>query len=148
MNKLKLKIVTPERVLLESEIDSVSCPTALGQITILPGHIPLVSTLTAGEIIVRENGTEKYMVATGGVVEVRTGNETVVLADAAEPEEEVDEQRAMVARERARKIMAEQTLSEEEYAATAAALERSLARLRVAQKKKHRNAKTQIRLEG
>ncbi|OGH68665.1 MAG: ATP synthase F1 subunit epsilon [Candidatus Magasanikbacteria bacterium RIFCSPHIGHO2_01_FULL_47_8] len=137
MPKLKLKIVTPEKVLLDAEADSVSCPTQMGEITILPNHIPLVASLAPGEMKIVENGSARHMAVAGGVVEVRRQNEIVVLADAAEAEEEIDIKRAEEAKARARKVMAEKTLSEEEYAATAAALEKALTRLRVARRKRH-----------
>lgn len=133
--KLKLKIVTPERVLLDAEIDSITLPTQMGEITVLPDHIPLVANLVPGELKVVENGRAKHMAVAGGVIEVRPGNGIVVLADVAEHEQEIDVQRAEEARQRARKVMAEQTLSDEEYAATAAALEKSLARIRVGRRK-------------
>ena len=135
--KLKLKIVTPERVLLEGEVESVSLPTQMGEITILPNHIPLVASLAPGELKIIENGSSRHMAVTGGVLEIRGQNDIVILADAAETSEEIDIQRAEEARARARKVMAEQTLSDEEYAATAAALEKSLARIRVARRKRH-----------
>ena|SRR3989344_458215 len=137
--KLQFKLITPERVLYESEINSVSCPTQMGEITILPGHIPLVANLSHGEMRVVSGAETRFFTALGGVIEVRPGNEIVVLADAAERSEEIDEKRAEEARQRARKVMAEQTLSDEEYASTAAALEKSLARLKVARRRKIRN---------
>ena len=138
--KLKFKIVTPERVLLESEIDSVSVPTQMGEITIMPNHIPLVANLAPGELRAVENGQDRLMAVAGGVIEVRPGNQVIVLADAAESAEEVDVARAEEAKQRAKKIMSEKILSEEEYAATAAALERSLARIRIGRKRKYQNA--------
>lgn len=142
MNKIRLKIVTPERVLFEGEVDSITLPTQMGMITVLPHHIPLAASLAPGEMIIKDNGTERYLVAAGGVVEVRSGNDVSVLADAAESEEDIDIKRAEEARERARQIMSEQILSDEEYAATAAALERSLARIKVSQRKKYRKIHT------
>lgn len=132
--KIKFKIATPERVVYESEVDSVTCPTEMGEITILPNHIPLAANLKPGELKVGVNGEEKFIAVAGGFVEVRPGNEVVILADAAEHAEEIDVAKADEARQRAQKAMAERTLNGEEYAATAAALERSLARLRVARR--------------
>src|SRR3989344_2182574 len=108
--KISFKIATPEKIVYQAEVDSVSAPTEMGEVTILPGHIPLVANLTAGEL--RVDG--KNIFVAGGFLEVRPGNEVVILADAAEHEEEVDLARAEEARERARKAMSEQTLSEEE----------------------------------
>ena len=139
MAKLKLKIATPERVVYENEVDEVICPTEMGEVGILPGHIPLVANLKAGELRVVNDETAKNIFVAGGFLEVRPGNEVVILADAAEHEEEIDLQRAEEARERARQAMAEKTLSEEEYAATAAALEKSLARIQFAKKRKYKD---------
>jgi F-type H+-transporting ATPase subunit epsilon len=140
MAKLKLKIVSPEKSLFEGETDSISLPTPLGQITVLPNHIPLVSSLAPGELIIIEHGNTRHLAVSGGVIEVRKSNEIVILADAAETAEEIDVARAEEARERARKIMSEKILSDEEYAATAAALEKALARIRVS--RRHRNRST------
>jgi len=142
MVKLKLKIITPERVLLESEVDSLSVPTQMGEITILPHHIPLVANLRPGEMKAITDGEPRLMAITGGVLEVRPGNEIVVLADAAEEADEIDLARAEEAKTRARKIMSQQIMSDEEYASTAASLEKSLARIRVAQKGKYRKIHT------
>lgn len=139
MAKIKFRIATPERVVYESEVDSVTCPTQMGEITILPNHIPLAANLSAGELEIMENGEGKSLTVAGGFIEVRPKNEVVVLADAAEYPEEIDLKRAEEARERARQLMAEKVMGEEEYAATAAALERSLARLRVGQRKKYKD---------
>ena len=134
--KLKLKIVTPERVLFESDVASVTCPTTLGEITILPNHIPLASSLVPGEIRFRDSGEEKFLASGGGVVEVKATGEVVILADSAEAAHEIDVARAEQAKVRAQKIMSEKILSDEEYATTAASLEKSLARLRVARRRK------------
>ena len=142
MNKLKLKIVSPEKSLYEGEAESVSLSTPQGQITVLPNHIPLVSSLAAGEIKIAENGQVRHLVVTGGVIEIKKDNQIVVLADAAETAEEIDIKRAEEARERARKIMTEQVLSDEEYAATTAVLERAHARIRVSKRRHNGNIRT------
>lgn len=139
MNIIRFKIATPERVVYESEVDSVTCPTEMGEVTILPNHIPLVANLAPGEMKIVAAGQEKYIAVTGGFLEVRPDNEVIILADAAEAGEEIDIKRAEEAREKARKTMSEQTLSEQEYAATAAALERSLSRIRIAKKHRYKN---------
>ena len=140
--KLKFKIVTPDRVMYDGEVDQVTLPTQMGQVTIMPNHIPLISSLSAGELRIVESGTEKLLAVGGGVLEVRTDNEIVILADVAEHEEEIDLKRAEEARERAQKIMREKVLSDAEYAQTAAALEKSLARIRVGSRRKHRKVHT------
>jgi F-type H+-transporting ATPase subunit epsilon len=135
---LKVQLVTPERLVLEEEVESLSCPTTQGQITILPGHIPLVSTLISGELVAKNNGEGHNIHVAGGFVEVRPHNEVVILADAAEHFYEIDEQRAEHAKKQAQQLMAQSQVSSEEYALAAAWLERSATRLNIARKHAHR----------
>lgn len=139
MNEFQLKIVTPERVVLSKQVSQVSVSTVEGQITILPGHVPLVSRLAPGEVIAKLNSHEENLMAvSSGLVEVLPG-QVVILADSAEHVEEIDEQRAEEARQRAQEILEKKVLSKEEFAFFTAQIEKELARLRVVRKhKKHR----------
>ena len=137
MNKIKFKIATPERVVYEDEIDQVSLTTKLGEITVLPHHIPLVSSLMPGEILIKKNGQVIPMAVSGGFVEL-ANNEMVILADTAERAEEIDETKAEQARAKARQLLDKrQDQAEVDYTALAAKLEKELARLRVAKKYRH-----------
>lgn len=132
---MKFRIVTPERVAHEEEdVESITIPTRNGQITILKNHIPLVTSLTAGELIVRKAGKEIPMAVSGGLVEILDGSEVVVLADTAERIEEIDIQRAEEARKRASELMKEKVADAEQYAYLAAKIEKELARIRLAKK--------------
>lgn len=142
---IKFKIVTPERVLLEQDIDSVTIPTKNGEITVLENHIPLVSSLHSGELRYKIGSEEKYFAVSGGFVEVRKNNEIVVLADTAEFGHEIDLDRAEKARELAAKVMSENYHDETASAEALALLEKNLARLKVA--RKHRT-KTNRNLES
>lgn len=133
---MKFKIATPERIMLETEVESLTLPTTMGEITILPHHIPLVANLASGEIKYKSEGKEDFFAVSGGVIEVQDGDQVVVLADTAEFGHEIDIKRAEEARERARALMLETVQDEEKFAGAAALLEKNLARLRVA--KKHR----------
>lgn len=133
---MKFKIVTPERVLLETEADSVTLPTALGEITVLPNHMPLAGKLEPGEIKYKQNGRENFFAVSGGVIEVKKSGEVVVLADSAEFGHEIDLKRAEDAREEAKKLMAKVSGDQKSYADAQSWLERSTARVKVA--KKHR----------
>jgi len=136
MAKLKFQIVTPQRTVLHQEVDSLTCPTQMGQITVLPNHIPLIAALQAGELIARVGGISKHIAVSGGFVEVRLGNEIVILADTAERAEEIDPARAEEARRRAEEDMKNATVrSSEEFALLAAALQKNLVRLRVSKKR-------------
>jgi len=143
VSAISFKLVTPERTVLSRELKSLSCPTELGQITILPGHIPLVANLVPGELHARGEKDDFYIYVSGGFVEVKPASEVVVLADAAEHHYEIDEQRAEEAKKRAEKTLSAEKLSEEEYAKVAAALERSLSRLRIT-RKRGRHARSRI----
>ncbi len=134
MQKIKFKIVTPEHTVYESEIDQVTLPTQDGEITVLPNHIPLISVLTSGELVAKKGGEEIAMAVSGGMIEVRR-NEITILADTAERAEEIDLARAEEARQKAEKLKGEKIRSDEtDYATAAAILEKNLARIKVARK--------------
>jgi len=132
--KLTLKLVTPEKVVLQEEVDSLNCPTTTGHITILPGHAPLISTLLSGELLARTGGEVEPIAVTGGFVEVRPGNEVVVLADVAEHVRDIDLERAEQARRVAAEAMRDRQLTSQEYAALAASLQKNMTRIKVANK--------------
>ena len=133
-NKIKFKIVTPERTVYEAEIDQVTLPTQDGEITVLAHHIPLISVLQAWELVAKKDGEEIAMAVSGGMVEVRK-NELTILADTAERAEEIDVKRAEEARARAEKLKEEKIRADETgYATAAAILEKNLARIKVARK--------------
>jgi F-type H+-transporting ATPase subunit epsilon len=133
---IDFKITTPERIFLEDKVDSLTLPTQMGEITILQNHIPLVANLTHGEIKYRKQGQEFFFAVSGGFIEVKKGNQVVVLADTAEFGHEIDIERAEKAKENAKRMMQEAHKDTESYASAAAMLEKNLARIRVA--KKHR----------
>lgn len=142
MKKFSLKIVTPEKVLFEDQVLQVSVSTTMGQITILPHHLPLVSQLAPGEVVVRYNGNdESLMAVSGGIVEVLP-DQVVILADTAERAEDIDEARAEEARQKAEELLKEKITDAEQFAAFSAMMEKELARLRVARKYKKRGVRT------
>jgi F-type H+-transporting ATPase subunit epsilon len=146
MPKLQLQLVTPERSVVSEEADSISVSTSEGYITILPGHVPLVANLVSGEMTIRNGGEEHILHVAGGFVQVKAGNQVVMLADQAEHFEEIDLQRAEKAKLAAEALLREQTLSNEEYAVTANLLQRNLTRIAIVRKHAHR--KTRITSEG
>jgi F-type H+-transporting ATPase subunit epsilon len=137
MLTLHLKIVTPERMVFEDEIDSISVMTEMGEITILSNHIPLVANLRSGEMRVKK-GKEEYLLAhSTGFLEVRPGNQIIVLADTAERMEELELEKIEKAKEEAQKILEEKRqVDDVSFATAAATLERELARYKVALKRK------------
>ena len=85
----KVQNCHPERTVYEDEIDQVTLPTQEGEITVLPDHIPLISVLAAGELVAKNGSEEIAMAVSGGMIEVRK-NEITILADTAERAEEID----------------------------------------------------------
>ena len=146
MSNIHFQLVTPERTVLSKELVSLSCPTTLGQITILPDHAALVATLVPGELHAKTQNDEFFINVTGGFVEVKKGSEVVVLADAAEHHYEIDAERAEEDKKRAEEALRQVSVSDEEYAKVAAAMERNLSRIKIA--RKHAHKKTPITGEG
>lgn len=137
MSKIKFKIVTPEKVVYENEIDQITLPTQTGEITVLPNHLPLLTALKAGELTVKIKDREIAMAIAGGFAEIRK-NEVIVLTENAERAEEIDEQRAEEARKRAQDLLTQASNKEDvDYTGLAAKMEKELARLRVVRKRKH-----------
>ena len=134
-NKIKFEITTPERVVFSDEVDEIVLPTLNGEIGILPHHIPLVSVLATGEARIRKGNEMIHMAVSGGFIQVRP-DKVIVLADTAEREEEIDEQAAEEARRRAKKLLEEKRTDSAEFAAISAQLEKELARLKVARRRR------------
>jgi F-type H+-transporting ATPase subunit epsilon len=133
MKNIELKIVTPEKVIYDSPVESVSFPTMDGEITILPNHVPLISALKPGELKIRKDGKEEFFHVTKGVAEV-DGKTITLLTDAAERAEDIDEKRAEEARNKAKELMSSTRTDDEGYAEAVAQMERALSRMRIAKK--------------
>ena len=145
---LNFQIATPEKVVLKEKIDKISIPTELGEITVLPGHIPLIANIVPGELTIHKGSDTMLYAVTGGFVEIRPGDNVIILADAAEHVEEIDIQRAQEAAEKAKKMMAGVKADDVKFTEASALLERSLARIKVARKKKHHEARTPYISQG
>jgi F-type H+-transporting ATPase subunit epsilon len=136
MATLKLEIVTAESPVFTGEVDSIVAPGSVGQFTILPHHAAFMTMLEPGELCLRVGGQETFMVVSGGFLEVMD-DKVIVLADAAERSDDIDAARAEAAKNRAQEQM-RRPLSGPELAAAEAALRRSLARLKVSERRKRR----------
>lgn len=137
--QIKLKIITPEKLILEEYVDQVSLPTENGEITILPDHIPLISKLTSGDIVAVVNNENLPIAVVGGFLEVKkTDNgetEVAILADFAEHLSEFSDEKIAEARKRADELR-EQMKNKEiiDFESLATELERSLTRVKIADK--------------
>ena len=134
--KIQLEIVTPDRSLIREEIDELQVPGAEGYLGVLPGHTPLLSTLTVGELWYRIGTTVHYLSISGGFVEVLPDRVTI-LADIAERAEEIDVTRAQAAKQRAEERLA-RSAADIDIERARISLLRSLIRLQVASRARTR----------
>ncbi|HEY3159868.1 MAG TPA: F0F1 ATP synthase subunit epsilon [Vicinamibacterales bacterium] len=104
--RLTLEIVTPDRALIREEIDEVVVPGSEGELGVLPGHTPLLSSLKVGELWYRQGQERQYLAIAFGFVEVLPDRVTV-LADIGERAQEIDVQRAERAKQRAEQLLAQ-----------------------------------------
>lgn len=135
IKQLKLKIITPERVVLEERVDSVTIPTMEGEITILPGHVPLISGLKSGDIVAHKGGEPIPMAVSGGFIEVTQndeGGEVAILADFAEHVSEISDEAIVKAKARAEELANMKDHVDFEHFESE--LERSLTRIKIADK--------------
>jgi F-type H+-transporting ATPase subunit epsilon len=125
----RLQVVTPERSLLNLEVEALVVPATEGYLGILPDHAPLIAGLNAGPVKYRHEGKDKYLVVSGGFIEV-LHNQAIILANAAERPEEIDIKRAEAAKERAEKRLHDRQPGTDLVRAEAS-LKRAVARLKV-----------------
>ena len=126
---VKLEIVTPGGTVYSDDVEMVALPTIAGQIGVYPRHVPLITHMVPGEMIVRKDGRDQFIATGEGLIEV-TARRVAILTDLAIPADRIDEAKAEEARQRAEARLREK-LSAEEVAAVNASLARSLAQLRV-----------------
>ncbi len=131
---MQLQIITAEREVFSGEVDALVAPGVAGQLGILPNHAPLMTVLQPGELLVRAGGDESFLALSGGYLEV-LGNVVIVLADAAEDVDEIDEARAQEALTRAQERMASRE-SDIGLEQAAASLRRAQVRVTVARRRR------------
>jgi F-type H+-transporting ATPase subunit epsilon len=136
MQALQLKIMTPLGVVFDQEVDQVTVTTTSGEITILRDHIPLVTTLATGQVMVRNNEETSYFTVTGGVLEKRHDNTVVILSSRSESAQDIDLQRAQEAYENAQKLMEEAQNNPEvmDYSNLQKVMNKEFNRVRIGQK--------------
>jgi F-type H+-transporting ATPase subunit epsilon len=132
---LKLEIVTPDGTAYSEDVEMVTLPGVEGQMGIYPRHVPLLTQMVPGEIVVSKDGHEYFLAVGEGLIEV-TGDHVALLTDMAIAAEKIDEAKAEEARQRAEARLQEK-LSDEEVASVNSALTHSLAQLRVKRRQRH-----------
>jgi F-type H+-transporting ATPase subunit epsilon len=127
--KIRLEIVTPDRLLLSEDVDEVSIPGSEGYLGILPGHLPLLTLLGTGVLSYRKGNQRVVFACNDGFAEVLP-ERVIITAATVERPEEIDVARARTAKDRAEK---ELTAKDVDVDATMAAIKRAQARIEVAQ---------------
>lgn len=141
MSYIKLQIITPLGVTFEGEVLEVYVPTKSGNITVLPNHIPLISILKSGELLVRKSkDSETSFAVHGGVIEVRRAkhsmSEVIVLTDRSELSSEIDAQRAQVAYDRAKELLQGTHVDNVDFARFESLMDKELNRVHLGKKYK------------
>ena len=133
---INFHIVTPERTVYSNEVLEVTVPTGGGEITILPDHIPLVSTVVTGELRTKlSDGTIHPFAVSSGIVEVQPSSKVVILADRSELATEIDIERAEEAYKRAQEAMkVRHDEADVDYARFEALMQKELNRVNIAKR--------------
>ena len=135
MATLRLEIVTPEARAYSDDVELVLLPAVEGEMGIYPQHIPLITQLKPGELVVTKNGKQTALAVGEGFVEV-TGTKVSVLVDMALNESEIDENAAEQAIKRAEARLKEDNIGLEESAMVQAAIAKSMAQLHVKRRRR------------
>lgn len=134
MKTIKVSIVTPDGPVFDSDVEMVSTKAKSGELGILPGHIPLVAPLEIGAVRLKKEGKTELAAVSGGILEVRP-EQVTVLAQAAEMATDIDVERALRAKERAEQRLQQQHQEDIDFRRAELALKRAVNRLAVAQGK-------------
>jgi len=134
---IRLRVVTPSRLVLDEDVDEVTAHGELGEFGVLPNHIAFLSTLVPGELSYKQGAGKRSLFVSGGYAEV-LDNVMTVLAPSAEFASEIDPGRAQRARERTEKVLSDPNLEDAERTAAEEAAKRAAARLEVASREARR----------
>ena len=130
-NRIELELVTPEKLVVRDSVDEVQIPGKAGDIGVLPGHAPLITELTIGEIAYKQGSATAHLSVAWGFAEVLPDKVTI-LAQTAERAQDIDVKRAQEAKARAEAELA-RAAADLDFDATLNALRRAEVRLKVAE---------------
>ena len=139
-NTIQVDIVSAEKEIFSGEAQMVFAPAVMGEVGISPGHAPLVTKMTPGEVRVKDsNGNELAFYVSGGLLEVQPRIITV-LSDTAERAEDLDEAAILKAKEEAEKALHEKD-TKIDYAKAQIALAEASAQLQTLQRLRKRSGR-------
>jgi F-type H+-transporting ATPase subunit epsilon len=128
---IRLEVVTPEKYVVDEEVEIAVAPGSLGEFGVLIGHTPFLTTLKAGEMHYTDaSGAQRYVFVSGGFAEALPDKVTV-LAESAERRSDIDVDRAKAAMERAQERLDQSRAEDIDFNRAKAALERALHRIRL-----------------
>ena len=133
---IKLEVVTPEKYVVDEEVQIAVAPGSLGEFGVLIGHTPFLTTLKTGIMHYTDaKGAEKFVFVSGGFAEALPDKVTI-LAESAERRKDIDVQRAKAAMERAQERLAQTQSADIDFNRAKAALERALYRIKLVETRK------------
>ena len=131
---IQCEIISQDRIVFQGEVEMVVLPGQAGEMGILPHHAPVLTSLKFGIITVKQKSGDEHFTVAGGIAEVLS-EQVTILADAAENVEEIDLDRAMIARQRAEEVLKTTLQSDvDRYMRVSSALKRSNLRIDAARK--------------
>ena len=135
--KIKLEVVTPKGAIASDDVDIVTAPGFAGEFGVLANHAPFLSTIKVGTLRYKKDGVEEELMISGGFCEV-SHNKITFLVESAERGTDIDVDRALRAKERAEKrlLRAREQQDKIDRTRAEAALQRALARLKIAESRK------------
>lgn len=134
MGRLFLEIVTPEKVLVSQEVDTVVAPGTQGEFGVLPDHVSFLSGIVPGELRYESGAEKESLAVTIGFAEV-FNNKVSILVDSAEKARNIDIERAQRAMERAQdRLVKDRGVEDIDFARAETALKRAISRIKVAEK--------------
>ena len=134
---MNLKIITPEKVAFEGEVDELIAPTVQGEIAILPHHIDLLTQLSEGELVIKLKGKEQHLAITGGFLQIESDTLTL-LSDYAVRSEEINAQKALEAQRRAEEILKKKSdqVNQRDLILAQSQMRRAILELKVARRRR------------
>lgn len=136
MKQILLTVVSQEKQLLKTQVEQITAPTAMGEITILPEHIGLFSKLETGELRYLVSGVEESLVISDGFITVSPDSTVTVMVDAAKFARDISVQKAEEAVKAASEAIKASPEDRRELLMAEASLKRALLEIRIAQKSK------------
>ncbi len=134
-SRFKLEIIVPEKVYFSKEVDSLSVTTTNGVITILAHHTDLIGNLVISHMTIKENGhINEYAIGGGAINIISKENKVVLILNSIESKEEIDIERARLAKENAERKLSDASLSNREQLKAEIKLKRALNRINLFQK--------------